>query len=76
METGKVTITPTGEFMCPCGNSPEQDGAYPCDGDGIEVMPDDNWSDLYRCDRCGVIFNGDTGDIISKSTVEQHAGEL
>jgi hypothetical protein len=44
------------DFQCSCGNNSHAQGAYPCDGEGVEVMPGDNFGGLWCCDRCGVIF--------------------
>lgn len=47
------------DWKCLCGNSTDDSGAYPCDYKGEDVEPTtDEWPlDLYRCDRCGLIFN-------------------
>ncbi len=64
----KVTITETGEFNCICGNYPNAGGADSCDckGNLVEPTPDDWPDDLYRCARCGRVFNGDTGEVITQ----------
>jgi hypothetical protein len=61
----KVSISPTGEFVCVCGNTPDSSGAFACDinGDAVEPTPDEWPNDLYRCDGCGRVFVGDTGEI-------------
>ena len=68
-----VTFAEYGEFKCVCGNSPNAEGAYRCDREGndVEPTPDDWPGDLYRCDRCGRIFDGDTGEVIGRKT-ESH----
>jgi hypothetical protein len=60
-----VTISESGDFTCICGNNTNLEGAYPCDKQGTLVEPaPDEWPDqLYRCDRCGTVFNGETGEI-------------
>jgi hypothetical protein len=60
------TVTLEPDFLCICGNFSESDGAYPCDSNGnlVEPTPDDWPGKLYRCDRCGRVFDGDTGEVI------------
>jgi len=59
------------EFECSCGNNPNGQGAYPCDGEGIEVPEDQNWANLWCCDNCGVIFNGEVGDVVGQRTAQK-----
>ena len=61
----KVQFSATGEFTCVCGNSPDDSGAVACDAKGDEVSPtSDEWpGDLYRCNECGPIFDGDSGEV-------------
>lgn len=57
-ETATPITHKSGEdITCPCGNTPESDGFYACDGDGNEMEPtlNSDWEDLYVCGRCGQI---------------------
>jgi hypothetical protein len=60
-----IAIDENGAFHCFCGNEPESQGAYLCDKDGnyIEDSGEEYPGQLYRCDRCGTIFEVDTGII-------------
>lgn len=53
-------------WVCPCGNTPADEGFYPCrpDGDQTEPLPD--WGSLYVCQRCGRIFDRHTGVVIGR----------
>ncbi len=66
--TNKITITEDGEFNCLYGNYPNAEGAYACDSEGnyIENGGDDYPGQPFRCDRCGIIFNVDTGEIVGR----------
>jgi len=67
-----ITITAEGEFNCTCGNYPNAEGAYACDRQGnyIDPLPDEWPDDLFKCDRCGIIFNGQTGEIVEPLPTE------
>jgi hypothetical protein len=58
-----VTIDKHGAFKCRCGNTPETDGAYPCQSDGtvVEPTPEEWDGNLYVCFGCDLIFDGATG---------------
>jgi Zn-finger protein len=45
------------EIICNCGNSPSQQGFYPCDENGNDVEPVKGWKGLYKCDNCGLIHH-------------------
>lgn len=62
-----VHLSAFDDFTCTCGNDTHGQGAFPCDGEGNDVTPDENWADLWRCDRCNLIFNGSTGKIVRKA---------
>ncbi len=55
----------TGGFLCICGNDPEGQGAFPCDSEGryIEPPPSIEPGNQFRCDRCGRVFDGLTGEV-------------
>jgi hypothetical protein len=57
----EVYIDEHDEFRCSCGNYPNAEGAYPSDREGTEVPQDQNFADLWCCDRCGVIFRAPAG---------------
>jgi hypothetical protein len=61
-----ITIRETGEFNCICGNTPDDQGAYPCDSEGkLTEDAGNEWpGKLYRCDKCNRIFEGDTGKVV------------
>lgn len=52
-EENKFSVNEFGGLECTCGNTVDKDGFYPCNLDGEEVEPDENWSGLYVCSRCG-----------------------
>ena len=53
-------------MICICGNEPMAQGFYASDIEGNEVMPDDNWADLYTCDNCGRVANGKTLEVVGQ----------
>ena len=63
----------TNGFLCVCGNTPDSQGAYCCDsnGDYLEDYGDDWPGKLYRCGRCGIVFDEDTGKIIAQQTTAE-----
>jgi hypothetical protein len=67
-EAPTVQVEP--EFLCLCGNTPDAQGAHFCDREGnyTEIPPsDDEPGQCYRCDRCGIVFVGETGEIIANA---------
>ena len=56
-------------WVCVCGNTPCDDGFYPCDGDGNEMEPSigSDWENLYVCASCGRIINMDTLEIVGQN---------
>jgi hypothetical protein len=56
-------------WICICGNTPVDDGFYPCDKDGNEMEPsvESDWEDLYVCARCGRIIKQDTLEVIGQN---------
>jgi hypothetical protein len=53
-------------WVCRCGNTPSDDGFYPCNADGKAVEPTPTqWHDnLYLCDRCKCVISPDTLEIV------------
>jgi hypothetical protein len=53
-------------WHCICGNKAVQDGFYPCDTKGDEMVPDvgSDWDGLYLCARCGRIINQATLEVV------------
>jgi hypothetical protein len=47
------------EFACSCGNTSHTDGFFPCSREGktIEPTKESGWDNLYKCARCGLIFD-------------------
>jgi hypothetical protein len=66
------------QLRCRCGNTPEEEGFYPCDKDGhlrketrslVAYEQPRSFYDwpkpyLYACDRCGVIIDFDTAEVV------------
>lgn len=57
------------DWICLCGNTSHTEGFHPCDADGKDVEPDNYWSEIYRCDRCGRIIKI-TGKIVGQTKDE------
>jgi len=51
-------------WVCLCGNTPADDGFYPCDEKGNEVEPVEGWNNLYVCFKCGRIINQDNLEVL------------
>jgi len=54
-------------WTCICGNTPPDDGFYPCDENGNELEPDIDgpWDGVrYVCNACGRIIDQNTLEII------------
>ena len=53
-------------WLCLCGNRPDSDGFFTCDGNGDEMEPAllSNWDGLYVCGRCGRIVQQTTLEIV------------
>jgi len=47
------------DFKCGCGNTSFIDGLFPCNSNGEVIEPtiENGWNGLYRCGRCGQIYN-------------------
>jgi hypothetical protein len=64
LERQKDGFAPSSDEMtCVCGNTPAEQGFMPCLRNGHLVEPTpEAWVDgnLYRCDRCGRIIDGQT----------------
>jgi len=56
-------------WICICGNTPEEDGFYPCDKDGNEVDPTpQHWkTDWYVCASCGRMIDVDTLEVVGRN---------
>jgi len=52
------------EFHCLCGNNPNAQGAYASECNGVEIPEDLNFSGTYCCDRCGRVFDVETGKVV------------
>ena len=48
----------TEDWECLCGNTPMQDGFFPCNTQGelVEPTPEEWVTNYYVCDRCGRII--------------------
>jgi hypothetical protein len=56
-------------WKCICGNTPSDDGFFPCDEAGDDTEPDlgGYWDGVrYRCDRCGRVIDQDTGEVVGQ----------
>jgi hypothetical protein len=51
-----------GEWECLCRNTSHSEGFHPCDLAGVDVEPDYEWDEIYRCDRCGRLIR--RGEVI------------
>jgi len=53
-------------WICNCGNTPDADGFYPCNEEGIEVDPTEKeWNgENYACNKCGRIIDQTTLEVI------------
>lgn len=56
-------------WICICGNTPSDDGFYPCDSHGNEIEPtsESGWIELYVCAACGRIIQQDTLEILGRN---------
>ena len=51
-------------LVCACGNIGSSQGFYACNALGGYVEPDENWSpELYKCDRCGQLYEHVEGGV-------------
>lgn len=68
----RITYEPSVEdaWVCVCGNTPADDGFYPCSQKGIVVEPviGGDWENLYICFGCGRIINQDTLEVVGQKT--------
>ena len=44
------------DFVCSCGNTACDSGFHPCDEEGIEMEPMDDWKGHYACGQCEKIY--------------------
>lgn len=49
-------------YVCLCDNRPHRDGFQPVDQYGFETHPDQEWSGLLWCARCGRTVDTSTRD--------------
>jgi hypothetical protein len=67
----KITTEVGNEYawICRCGNVPEEDGFYPCDGAGnlVEPTPEEWTTNWYVCARCGVMVDQHTLVIVGQA---------
>jgi len=54
-------------WICICGNTPSEDGFYPCDSKGKEMEPVIGWEELYVCAKCGAIIDQKTLEIVGQN---------
>ena|SRR3712207_5123018 len=63
-----VAVADKDWWMCLCGNTPRQEGFYPCTAEGVGVMVGPTvaaWATpWYVCDRCGRIIDQDTREVV------------
>jgi len=58
-------------WVCICGNTPSEDGFYPCDKDGNEIEPVEGWEGLYVCDRCGRIIDQKSLEVVGQNQANE-----
>ena len=67
----KITHEPQDEdaWICLCGNTPSDDGFYPCDDTGQEIEPvlGSGWDELYVCGRCKRLIRQSTLAVVAPS---------
>lgn len=54
-------------WICLCGNTPADDGFYPCDENGNEMEPVTGWNDIYVCLKCGRIIDQHTLRVVGRN---------
>ena len=54
-------------WICVCGNTPVSDGFFACDEAGNEMEPVSGWKNLYVCNRCGIIIQQDSLEVIGRN---------
>ena len=56
-------------WICICGNTPVDDGFYPCDasGNGVEPTIGSDWANLYVCAKCGRIIHQNTLEVVGQN---------
>jgi hypothetical protein len=67
-------------WVCPCGNTPGQEGFYPCSSEGeqVEPTPEEWTTDCYVCDRCGRIIKQSNLEVVgvrAKNTLTEEEKE-
>lgn len=53
-------------WICLCGNTPTEEGFFPCNSEGeiVEPTPEEWTTNCYVCDRCGRIIQMDTLGVV------------
>lgn len=64
------------DVECNCGNNVRSAGFYPCDEQGNEVVPVEDYWDLTICATCGLIFSNRTFDPIAHTYTLVGIGEF
>jgi hypothetical protein len=54
-------------WICICGNTPPEDGFYPCNEKGNEMEPVAGWNGLYVCFRCGRMIDQDSLRVVGRN---------
>lgn len=58
----------TEDLTCSCGNHTSREGFFPCDENGNDREPTNDWKRLYKCDKCGNVYH--TLDLESNRAME------
>lgn len=68
----RITHEPALEdaWVCVCGNTPGDDGFYPCNQKGmvVQFVIGSDWANLYVCYGCGRIINQNTLEVVGQDT--------
>ena len=54
-------------MACLCDNEPHIEGFYPCLPTGKVIEPDNEWQELYYCERCHRIIDSITGMVTGQA---------
>lgn len=60
-------------WICLCGNTPTDDGFYPCDRHGNEIMLtlESGWLDLYVCANCHRIIRQNSLEVVGTNRMSK-----
>ena len=66
-----IDVADPDSWICRCGNTPLEDGFYPCDTQGrkVEPTPEEWTTNCYVCDRCGRIIEQSTREVVGTRVV-------